>query len=179
LHMKNILIAIAFLIIGIGASAQTPNNISKSKISFELKNLGIKTGGTIGGVQGTISFDAAKLANSKIDATADVNTINTDNSMRDEHLKKEDYFDVQKYPKISLSSVSFKKNNRNNYTGMFNLTIKGITKAVEVPFTYAETATGAYFKGSFKINRRDFKVGGNSMTMSDDVTIIFEAEASK
>ncbi|MEB0260445.1 MULTISPECIES: YceI family protein [unclassified Mucilaginibacter] len=175
--MKNIIAAIAFLIIGTSALAQ--NNITKAKISFELKNLGIKTGGVIGGVQGNITFDPAKLATSKIEATADVNAINTDNDMRDEHLKRDDYFDVQKYPKMSLSSVSFKKNSGNNFTGVFNLTVKGITKPIEVPFAYATVATGNLFKGSFKINRKDFKIGGNSMTMSDDVTINFEAEAAK
>jgi polyisoprenoid-binding protein YceI len=177
--MKNIIPVIAFLIVGTGAFAQVNNNITKAKISFELKNLGIKTGGVIGGVQGNIAFDPAKLATSKIEATADVNTINTDNDMRDEHLKKDDYFDVEKYPKMSLSSVSFKKNSGNAFTGQFNITIKGITKPVEVPFTYATAATGNLFKGSFKINRKDFKIGGNSMTMSDDVTINFEAEATK
>jgi polyisoprenoid-binding protein YceI len=176
--MKNIIAAIAFLIICTSAFAQT-KNISKAKISFELKNLGIKTGGVIGGVQGSIDFDPAKLATSKIEATADVNTINTDNDMRDEHLKKPEYFDVQKYPKMSLTSVSFKKKSGNGYTGQFNLTIKGITKPVDVAFTYAELSTGGAFKGTFKINRRDFGVGGNSMTMSDDVTINFEAETTK
>jgi polyisoprenoid-binding protein YceI len=169
--MKNILAAITLLIVSTTAFAQT-KSISNAKVSFEIKNLGIKTGGTIGGVQGTIAFDPAALATSKIEATADVNTINTDNDMRDEHLKKDDYFDVQKYPKISLSSVSFKKANGNSFTGQFNLTLKGKTKLVEVPFTYADNS----FKGSFKINRRDFAIGGNSMTMGDEVTINFEAK---
>lgn len=175
--MKNIIAAITLLIVSTGAFAQ--NNITKAKISFELKNLGIKTGGVVSGVQGNITFDPTKLASSKIDATADVNTLNTDNDMRDAHLKRDDYFDVEKYPKMSLSSVSFKKNGGNNFIGVFNLTIKGTTKTLEVPFTYLSNATGNLFKGSFKINRKDFKIGGNSMTMSDDVTISFEAETSK
>ncbi|MGY4536081.1 polyisoprenoid-binding protein YceI [Mucilaginibacter sp. UYNi724] len=175
--MKNIIAVIAFFVISTSAFAQ--NNITKAKISFELKNLGIKTGGIIGGVQGNIAFDPTKLATSKIEAIADVNTINTDNDMRDEHLKRDNYFDVAKYPKMSLSSVWFKTASGSNFTGLFNLTIKGVTKAVEVPFTYATSSTGNLFKGSFKINRKDFKIGGNSMTMSDDVTVNFEAEASK
>nr|WP_067059166.1 YceI family protein [Mucilaginibacter sp. L294] len=169
--MKNIIAAIALLIISTTAFSQT-KNISNAKVSFEIKNLGIKTGGTIGGVQGTIAFDPAALATSKIEATADVNTINTDNSMRDEHLKKDDYFDVAKYPAISLSSVSLKKKGGNNFTGQFNITIKGKTKLVDVPFSYADNA----FKGSFKINRKDFAIGGSSMTMGDEVTINFEAK---
>jgi polyisoprenoid-binding protein YceI len=170
--MKNIFAAIALLIISTTAFSQTKSNITNAKVSFEIKNLGIKTGGIIGGVQGTIAFDPTALATSKIEATADVNTINTDNNMRDEHLKKDDYFDVAKYPAISMSSVSFKKKNGNSFTGQFNITIKGKTKLVDVPFTYADNT----FKGSFKINRRDFAIGGNSMTMGDEVTINFEAK---
>lgn len=169
--MKNIFAAIALLIVSTTAFSQT-KSISNAKVSFEIKNLGIKTGGTVGGVQGTLAFDPAALATSKIEATADVNTINTDNDMRDEHLKKEDYFDVQKYPKISLSSVSFKKTSGNSFTGQFNITLKGKTKLIEVPFIYADNL----FKGRFKINRRDFAIGGNSMTMGDEVTINFEAK---
>jgi polyisoprenoid-binding protein YceI len=169
--MKNIFAAIALLIVSTAAFSQT-KNIGNAKVSFEIKNLGIKTGGTIGGVQGTIGFDPAALATSKIEATADVNTINTDNSMRDEHLKKEDYFDVAKFPSISMTSVSFKKKSDNSFTGQFNITIKGKTKLVDVPFTYADNT----FKGSFKINRKDFAIGGNSMTMGDEVAINFEAK---
>jgi polyisoprenoid-binding protein YceI len=176
--MKKIFTAIVLLIISTGAFAQV-NNITKSKISFEIKNLGIKTGGTISGVQGSIAFDPTKLATSKIEATADATTINTDNSMRDEHLKKEDYFNADTYPKIALSSVSFKNKSSNSYTGQFNITIKGKTKLVNVPFTYSDLNNGGLFKGSFKINRKDFGVGGGSMTMGDEVTINFEAEATK
>ena len=177
--MKRIFAAIALLVISTGAFAQVNTSITRSKISFEIKNLGIKTGGTISGVQGTVSFDPNKLETSKIEAIADATTINTDNSMRDEHLKKEDYFNADTYPKITLSSVSLKKKNSNNYTGQFNITIKGKTKLVDVPFTYTDVNNGALFKGSFKINRKDFGVGGGSMTMGDEVTINFEAEATK
>jgi polyisoprenoid-binding protein YceI len=176
--MKNIFAIIALLVVSTGAFAQV-NNITKSKISFQIKNLGIKTGGTIGGIQGTIAFDPAKPASSKIEATADVNTINTDNSMRDEHLKKEEYFYAATYPKITMSSVAFQTKSGNNYTGQFNITIKGKTKLVDVPFTYTDLNNGGLFKGSFKINRKDFGVGGGSMTMGNEVTITFEAEATK
>lgn len=175
--MKNIIAAIALLITTTGALAQ--NNITKSKITFELKNLGIKTGGTIGGVQGSIVFTPENLAASKIEATADVNTINTDNDRRDEHLKKDDYFDVAKYPQINMSSVSFKKKSGNSYTGVFNITIKNKTKQIDVPFTIANLSTGQFLKGTFKINRKDFGIGGSSMTMSDDVTVAVEAETTK
>ncbi|MBL4677037.1 MAG: YceI family protein [Mucilaginibacter sp.] len=174
--MKNIFTVILLLLVSPGVFAQT--DLTKSKISFELKNLGIKTGGTIDKVQAAIQFDPAQLGTSKIEAVAEAASINTDNTMRDNHLKNEDYFDVAKYPKITMSSTSFQKKG-SSFVGVFNLTIKDKTKAVEVPFSYAAISTGHLFKGSFKINRRDFGIGGSSMTMSDDVTINIEAESAK
>jgi len=171
--------AVALLILVNSAFAQIVNNVSKSAIIFEIKNLGIKTGGTLGGLQANINFDPANLAGSKIDASVDANTINTDNTMRDDHLKDEDYFNTAVYPKILMSSVSFKHKSGNNYTGQFNITIKGKTKPTEVPFSYTAAGNTATFKGSFKIKRADFGIGGSSMTMGDDVTVLVTAETAK
>ena len=176
--MKKLCFALLMLV-ATGAFAQIKNNVTRSAVRFELKNLGIKTGGTIGGVQANVDFDPAKLATSKIEATADVTTINTDNSMRDEHLKREDYFYTDVYPKISMSSVGFKKKGGNNFVGQFNLTIKGKTKLVDIPFSYTDAGSSATIKGSFKILRADFGIGGSSMTMSDDVTIFIDAVTVK
>ncbi|MDB5000707.1 MAG: hypothetical protein JWR76_1784, partial [Mucilaginibacter sp.] len=87
--MKKIYVAILILIVSNSTFAQLKNNVTKSKITFEIKNLGIKTGGTIGKVEADVKFDPGKLDASKIDAVADIATINTDNNMRDSHLKSE------------------------------------------------------------------------------------------
>ena len=177
--MKKICIALLILIASNTAFAQLKNNITKSKITFEIKNLGIKTGGSIGSMQADVNFDPAKLDASKIEAVADITTINTDNNTRDGHLKGEDYFDVAKYPKITMSSVSFKKKGGNDYVGQFNITIKDKTKLVDLPFTYTNAGSTALLKGSFKINRRDFGIGGGSLTLANEATIFVEAETTR
>jgi polyisoprenoid-binding protein YceI len=177
--MKKICIAILILIASNAAFAQLKNNVTKSKITFEIKNLGIKTSGIIGKMEAEVKFDPAKLEASKIDAVADITTINTDNSMRDSHLKGEDYFYVAKYPNITMSSVAFKKKSGNSYIGQFNITVKDKTKMVELPFTYTDTGNIALLKGSFKINRSDFGVGGGSLTLANEATIFVEAETTK
>jgi polyisoprenoid-binding protein YceI len=177
--MKKIYVAILILIVSNSAFAQLKNNVTKSKITFEIKNLGIKTGGIIGKIEADVKFDPGKLDASKIDAVADIATINTDNNMRDSHLKSEDYFDVTKYPTITMSSVAFKKKSNNNYIGQFNITIKDKTKMVELPFTYIDEGSTALLKGSFKINRRDFGVGGGSLTLANEATIFIETETAK
>ncbi|MBD1393939.1 YceI family protein [Mucilaginibacter glaciei] len=177
--MKRLCIALLILTAGNAAFAQLKNNVTRSNIRFEIKNLGIKTGGVIEKMEAEIKFDPANLAASKIEAVADATTINTDNNMRDRHIKDEDYFDVVKYPKITMSSVSFTQKGGNNYVGKFNITIKDKTKLVDLPFTYTVAAGAAQFKGSFKINRRDFGVGGGTFTLSNETTIFIEADTPR
>ena len=159
--------------------AQVKHAVTKSSVTYEIKNMGITTSGKFKTMQAEIAFDKDNLAVSSVEATVDVNSIDSDNAMRDNHLKAEDYFDAAKYPKIIMKSTAFKKKAGNNYVGIFNVTIKGKTKPVEVPFTYTESTNVALFKGSFKINRKDFVVGGNSMVLADDATIELVVETSK
>ena len=177
--MKKILTAILFTFVSVASFAQIKSTDAKATVSFKIKNLGLNTGGVIRSVQASIMFDPAKLAESKIEATADVNTLDTDNDMRNNHLKKEEYFDVAKYPKIIMKSISLASKGGDNYIGQFNLTIKDKTKIVAVPFTYTQTSNSSLLKGSFKINRKDFGVGGNSFTLSDDVTIDLVATVAR
>jgi len=161
------------------AVAQVKYTVTKSTVTFKIKNLGINTGGSFGGVQANIMFDPAKPEASSIDASADATTINTDNDMRDEHLKSASYFDVAKYPKITIKSVSIKHKSGNNYTGQFNVTIKDKTQLLEIPFTYIESGNSASFNGILKLKRTAFGVGSSSLVMSDDVTVTIAVETSK
>ena len=177
--MKNYSILVIALLIFTGAWAQVKQTVTKSSVTYEIKNMGIKTNGKFGNVQADINFDKANLAGSSIEASIDVNSIDSDNAMRDNHLKADDYFDAAKYPRITMKSTSFKQKGSNNFVGLFNIVIKGKTKAIEVPFTYTDSANMALFKGSFKINRQDFGVGGKSMVLADDVNVTLAVETSK
>lgn len=177
--MKRIFAPIILLFLTAGALAQVKTTITQSKITFQIKNLGINTSGSIGGLQAVVQFDPAHLNTSLIDATADVNTIDTDNDTRDTHLKSEEFFDVVHFPKITMKSVSFKHKNGDNYIGQFNLVMKDRTRQFDVPFTYTETGNTAAFKGTLKLDRTDFGVGSKSMILSSDVTVIIEVELVK
>lgn len=177
--MKRIYAPIILMLLAVGAFAQVKNTITKSGIVFEIKNLGINTGGSISGLQANIQFDAAHLNASVIEATADVNTINTDNDARDTHLKSEEFFDVAHFPKITMKSVSIKHKSGDKYEGQFNVTMKDKTKQFTVPFTYTETGNTAAIKGTLKLNRLDFGVGGSSLVLSDEVVVTIEVEFNK
>ena len=75
---------IAFMIITC-AFAQVKSTVARSSVTFKIKNFGITNEGVISGLKAEVNFNPADLAKSSIEASVDVNTINTDNSMRDEH----------------------------------------------------------------------------------------------
>ncbi len=177
--MKKLLIIFCFNLLIFNVLAQTEWKLATgSTVTFVIKNAGLKVDGKLEGLQTTIKFDSPNLATSSIEASLETTTINTDNKTRDGHLRKEDYFDVAKYPKMSIKSVSFSKDG-SNYKGKFKLTIKGVTKEIEIPFSYIENGNSATFKGSFTINRLDYKVGGSSWVMSDNVIISLNILATK
>ncbi len=71
---------------------------------------------------------------------------------------------------MSLKSTSILKNG-SDYTGTFDFTIKGITKSIKIPFSFTQTGNKGTFKAKFDINRKDWKIGGNTLGMADKVTI--------
>ncbi|HEY8930880.1 MAG TPA: YceI family protein [Mucilaginibacter sp.] len=174
--MKKFLFPALLIFVVASAFTLAGSTVTRSAITFKIKNIGISTGGSFGGLQADVKFNPADLAGSSIQASVETATINTDNNSRDEHLRSEDFFDVAKYPKITLKSTSFKHRSGDNYTGKFDLTMKNKTQSVDIPFTAAQSNGATTFKGSFKINRRDFGVGSNSFTLSDEVIVSIDTE---
>ena len=174
--MKNIFVFIVAFLTGYSTVLHAQDVITRSAITFEIKNLGITTSGSVGGLIARVHFTPANINTSTLEASVDVNTINTDNSSRDEHLRSADFFDVARYPKIMLKSVAFKHKSGSNYMGTFILTIKGKPKQVEIPFTFVDKENTIGFKGMFKINRLDFGVGSESVILSNDVVINIDCE---
>ncbi len=153
---------------------------SGSSIKFKIKNLGISVTGSFTGLKGKIQFDPANLGTSSIEATVDAGTVNTGIDLRDDHLRKEEYFNVKNYPQIRFVSSKITKSNKaGDYLVTGNLRIRNVTKEISFPFTASPQSRGFLFKGEFKINRRDFKVGGNSFTLSDNLTVQLSVLAPK
>jgi polyisoprenoid-binding protein YceI len=159
------------------AAAQYKPIDQGSSLQFTVKNLGFDVTGTFKGLQGDISFDPANLASAVFDVTIDASSVNTDNSLRDGHLRGDSYFDVKNYPRIHFVATQVSgKNGSYKITG--KLTIKKTTKVISFPFTATASNDGYLFKGSFTINRRDFDVGGTS-TISDELVVALNIVAKK
>jgi polyisoprenoid-binding protein YceI len=160
----------------IAVSAQTSGRALSpmddgSTIGFTIKNFGFNNEGSFKGLQGTIVFDPQNPSTSSFDVSIDAASVNTDNSMRDDHLREDTYFDVKKYPRIKFVSTSVAATDKKgHYSVTGKLTIKGTTKEISFPFLATPAGDDYIFKASFGINRRDFGVGGTS-TLSNQLTV--------
>ena len=140
---------------------------------------------------GSLVAPGADFNNSSISFAVDVNSINTDNDMRDKHLKSDDFFNAEKFPKMSFTSTSFKKVSGNNYVLEGNLTIRDVTKKVKFAVVYGGTAKDPYgniksgFKASAKISRKSYNLLWNTLTelggavVGDEVTLNLNVELAQ
>ena len=175
--MKKITILLLVLLVSKISSAQLKPVEQGSTLTFNIKNLGFGVKGSFKGFGGNINFDPQNAESSNFDVTINSATVNTDNSLRDEHLCGEGYFDVKNYPHIRL--ISTKVTGKNGaYTFAGALTIKGKSQNISFPFTAMSSADGYLFKGSFKTKRKDFGVGGTS-TVSDELEVTLNVIAKK
>lgn len=156
----------------------TPSD-RESSVQFRIKNFGFSVTGTFKGLQGNIRFDPDNPAACHFEVSIDAKSINTGVGMRDKHLRKSDYFDVENYPQIKFVSVKISPGTKSGTLFIFGkLTIKNVTKDISFPFTAVPSENGYLFKGDFKINRRDFNVGGGS-TISDNLAVMLSVVAKK
>lgn len=150
-----------------------------SAIGFEIKNFGFNTRGAFSGLDGTITWNPKNPGKAAFDVSIGAATITTDNDMRDEHLRKESYFDVEKYPRIRMVSTSIGGPDKSgHYTFNGKLTIKSTTKDISFPFIATPMLDDYIFKGAFTINRKDFDVGGSS-TIGNSLNVSLTVLAKK
>ena len=148
--------ATLLLFFGVFAKAQTIDSLA-SEVSFSISNTGLNTvHGTIRGMAGKINFNADKLGESSLEACVAPNTIDTGIKLRYKDLKGSGFFEVDKFPAICFTSSSIEKTDA-GFLAKGTLTMHGISKAVEIPFTF----TNKTFTGNFDVNRLDFNVGPN------------------
>jgi polyisoprenoid-binding protein YceI len=159
------------------ANAQYKPAAKGSSVGFTIANFGFDVKGTFSGLQGNINFDAKAAATNTMDITIDAATVNTDNELRDKHLRDENYFDVKNYPTIHFVSAKI-TGKGDNYVATGQLTIKGKSKNINIPFTATAVNDEYLFKGSFKINRKDFGIGGTS-TIANELEVFLTVATVK
>lgn len=156
---------------------------SHSSVQFSIRHLMItNVRGEFGGVVGSVEWDAGSPAAAKVEASIDVATVNTREADRDKHLKSADFFDVEKFPKITFVSTRISASGAGLEVAG-DLTIHGVTKpvvlAVEGPTKeekdpWGNTRIGA--SATTTIDRREFGLTWNSAIESGGVLVGHDAK---
>ncbi|WP_339177635.1 YceI family protein [Oceanobacillus sp. FSL W7-1293] len=163
-----------------------------SEVGFSVKHMMIsKAKGTFDNFDAKIVADAEDLTDAEIELNIDVESINTRNKDRDDHLRSADFFDAENYPKITFVATDIKKSG-NNYEVTGDLTLKGTTKPVTLDVVFEgqskDPMSGsivAGFSGSTSINRKEFGLTWNAsletggVLVGEEVKINFELELQK
>lgn len=144
---------------GTGAVEYTDVNPAASTISFTYNQMGSRAYGTFSKFEGTLDFDTTHPEAAHAKLTIDLDSIDAGSSDANEELKKSPWFDTATFPVATFESTGVKDLGNNRYQITGNLTLRGVTRKVQVPvFLKAENAIGI-FDGELTLERDDFKIG--------------------
>ena len=165
---------------------------SHSEVSFKIKHLMItNVTGHFNKFEGTMESDKEDFSDAKINFEADIDSIDTKAPDRDAHLKSDDFFKADEFPKLTFVSTDFKKVDGEEYLLTGDLTLRGVTKPVDLKVEYGGTVTDPWgnlragFEINGKISRGEFglKWGGlteaGGVVLGDDVKLHINIEMVK
>lgn len=150
-----------------------------------------KVRGTFTEFSGTAQVHGQDPASSSVSVDIDVASVNTGSEDRDHHLTSGDFFDVAQFPKITFVSTGVEVLDQDSVEITGDLTIKGVTKPVTIPFEFTGAATDPSgndrigFEGKTEVNRRDFNLTWNAaldtggVLVSEKIQLEFEISAVK
>jgi polyisoprenoid-binding protein YceI len=185
--MKSIvLLAAIALTLGVPALAQSNQwqlDPAHSSAQFAVKHMGISTvRGSFSKVSGTVQYDAANAKNDSVNVTIDTSSVDTGVGMRDNDLRSDHFFDVQKYPNMTFKSTKVESAGNNlKITG--DLTIRGVTKSVMLdvdgPTKPVNDGRGHSHMGASAtttVNRSDFGMTGYQAMVGDEIKITIDVD---
>src|SRR5947209_727684 len=160
-----------------------------SGVSFSIRHFVSNVSGRFRDFDGVIKYDKANPAASSVEFTVKAASIDTTNNDRDEHLRSQDFFDVQKFPTLTFTSTQAVPKDATTLDVTGNLTLHGVTKPVTFPISLlgtVKTPRGekAGFETTFKIDRKEFGILWNNVldsgpVLGDDVKVTIEVEADR
>ncbi|OOQ61877.1 YceI family protein [Mucilaginibacter pedocola] len=149
-----------------------------SEVQFKVKHLVISTvTGSFKTFEGELETADDNFEDASISFSLDVDSIDTTQTMRDDHLKSAEFFDAATYPKITFKSTSIKSTGDDEYKLVGDLTIKGITKSVTLDAEFGGSTddfygnTKAGFEVSGKINRKEFGLTWDGVTEAGSIVV--------
>ncbi len=165
---------------------------SHSRISFVARHAMVtKVRGSFNEFEGTAVLDGKDPAASTAHLTITAHSIDTRNAQRDEHLRSNDFFSMHEHPTITFASTGVRRIGDAEFEVSGDLTLKGVTRPVTIPFTFEGAATDPFgnlrvgFEGSVVVNRKDWGLTWNAgletggVLVSEKITLEFEISAIK
>jgi polyisoprenoid-binding protein YceI len=190
--MKKLLLTAALALSSVSFATTYDIDAVHASAGFSIKHLGVtNVNGTLGPVTGKVDFDEKDVTKSKIEASIDVNGVDTRFAKRDEHLKSPDFFDVAKFPTATFKSTKIEKVSETKLKVTGDLTMHGVTKAVtldaEITPEVKNPMSGAPTRAvtaTATITRQDwglkFQAPAEGIkVVGDEVKLSIEAELSK
>ena len=154
-----------------------------SEIQFKVKHLMIsKVTGAFHKFDATVETEGEDLDTAKIQFTADIDSISTNNEQRDAHLKNDDFFDAGNHPQLSFVSSSLKKTNDENYKLYGTLTMRGVSKeeVFNVEFggkiqdPWGNTRAGFTLTGT--VNRKDYGISFGMVNETGGILLGYDVD---
>ncbi|MFU8860346.1 MAG: YceI family protein [Cyclonatronaceae bacterium] len=149
-----------------------------SEIQFKVKHLVISTvTGSFSSFDGSVETAGDDFAGAGVRFEADINSITTNNEQRDGHLKSDDFFNAEKFPKLTFESDSFEKTGDDTYKLAGNLTIRDITKKITLDVIYGGTVVDPYgqtkagFEVTGTINRKEYGLSWSAVTEAGNLVV--------
>lgn len=146
---------------------------SHSDVTFKVRHMMISTvSGIITDFDASIETESEDFKNASFEFSAKIDSINTKNKDRDQHLKSADFFDAENHPEITFKSKSY-----DGEKMIGDMTIRGVTKelVLDVSFNgvavdgYGQTKAGFEFTG--ELNRKDFNLNWNAVTEAGSIVV--------
>ncbi len=163
-----------------------------SRIGFVARHAMVtKVRGAFNEFEGTAHLDSSDPSRSSAHLVIEAASIDTRNAQRDEHLRGNDFLAMEEFPQITFVSTSARQVDAATFELTGDLTIKGVTNSVTVPFTYEGSALDPFgntrvgFEGSVAVSRKDYGITWNAaletggVLVSDKITLEFEVSAVK
>jgi polyisoprenoid-binding protein YceI len=155
---------------------------AKSSLGFTARQSGGDVDGKFEKFAAQISFADANLGGSRFDVTVQTQSINTGDDERDTALRDKDLFNVSKFPTAHFVTSAFTRKAAGQYEATGKLTIRDVTREIQLPFTFQTTQEGgkpvASLKGGVTLNRLDYGVGQgewkDTSTVANEVRVKFE-----
>lgn len=179
--MKKFTLIAALLVSSVATFAQSWKvDKAHAKVGFTVTHMMLsEVDGNFKSFDATITSSKEDFSDAVIELSADINTVDTDNDMRDGHLKGEDFFNTAKFPMLTFKSKSIAKVSGNKYKVTGDLTMRGVTKAVTLDMAITGPVINQKsqkkmigVKVSGTINRSDFSVGkAPAAVVSEEVEI--------